>query len=371
MLTRVMLTVGGSTTTTYAYDWQDRLLSATTGSNVKSYLYDANGNCNEVKWNGTTTVTLSYDVENRVTGISYAGGGSNSFAYNGVNLRTSKTDSGGTKTYVTDGVNPASSVLKDGAAVYTPGTSERRGSTSSFYHADALGSTRNITNSSQSTTDTMLTDAFGNSLNRTGSNPTPFGFAGEWQYQADSQSGLMLLGNRYYDAEAGRFISKDPIKDGDNWYAYCNNNPLKWIDPSGLQKAEEKEKADEKKEKPKTLWDWIWPKDPVDYIGDRIRPPKDKSIFLPSGGIHYPPGYKGPYKPIPGGKSYPMASGGRVIVYPTPRGSKNPPRPGRNDPGQPYPYENGGKPIDLLPGSVLEDPGDKFLIIIRKPLPSK
>lgn len=80
----------------------------------------------------------------------------------------------------------------------------------------------------------MQTDAFGNSLSRTGTNPTPFLFAGQWQYQADSQSGLMLLGNRYYDAEAGRFISKDPIKAGDNWYAYCNNNPLKSIDPKGL-----------------------------------------------------------------------------------------------------------------------------------------
>jgi len=124
---------------------------------------------------------------------------------------------------------------KNRSPVYTPGISERRGSTSSFYHADSLGSTRNITGSTQTSTDTMLTDAFGNSLSRTGTNPTPFLFAGEHQYQADSQSGLMLLGNRYYDPEAGRFISKDPIKDGDNWYAYCENNPLKYVDPMGLE----------------------------------------------------------------------------------------------------------------------------------------
>ena len=31
----------------------------------------------------------------------------------------------------------------------------------------------------------------------------------------------------------GRFTSVDPIKDGLNWYAYCYNNPIKYVDPSG------------------------------------------------------------------------------------------------------------------------------------------
>jgi len=39
---------------------------------------------------------------------------------------------------------------------------------------------------------------------------------------------------RYYDATIGRFINVDPIQDGWNWYVYCNNNPLKFVDPSGL-----------------------------------------------------------------------------------------------------------------------------------------
>ena len=55
-------------------------------------------------------------------------------------------------------------------------------------------------------------------------------------YQSDSQSGLQLLGARYYDASIGRFISRDPsgYKGGLNFYAYCGNDPVNCSDPTGL-----------------------------------------------------------------------------------------------------------------------------------------
>ena len=148
-------------------------------------------------------------------------------------LRVQKTDSGGTTNYATDGASPASPVLADTNATYTPGLSERRGSTSKFYHSDALGSTRGITNSSQTATDGLLFDAFGMSVSRTGTTPTPFGFVGAAQYQTDPDSGLQLLGHRSYDASIGRFISSDPAHAGMNWYDYCENNPTRGIDPLG------------------------------------------------------------------------------------------------------------------------------------------
>ena len=36
------------------------------------------------------------------------------------------------------------------------------------------------------------------------------------------------------DATIGRFINVDPVQDGTNWYVYCNNNPLSFVDPTGL-----------------------------------------------------------------------------------------------------------------------------------------
>lgn len=44
----------------------------------------------------------------------------------------------------------------------------------------------------------------------------------------------MLLGHRYMDPSTGRFLTRDPVKDGRNWYGYCANNPLACADPDGL-----------------------------------------------------------------------------------------------------------------------------------------
>ena len=46
---------------------------------------------------------------------------------------------------------------------------------------------------------------------------------------------LNYFNARWYDADTGRFITEDPIRDGLLWYAYCNNNPMKFVDRNGLE----------------------------------------------------------------------------------------------------------------------------------------
>ena len=58
-------------------------------------------------------------------------------------------------------------------------------------------------------------------------------------YYYDIDIGLYCLGTRYYDSVTGRFASPDSYVStgqgllGYNMYAYCNNNPVNYYDPSG------------------------------------------------------------------------------------------------------------------------------------------
>ena len=52
-------------------------------------------------------------------------------------------------------------------------------------------------------------------------------------HQQDDESGLIYMRARYYEPGSGRFISQDPAMDGQNWYAYCNNNPVDYSDATG------------------------------------------------------------------------------------------------------------------------------------------
>jgi hypothetical protein len=55
----------------------------------------------------------------------------------------------------------------------------------------------------------------------------------------DAFGGRVFPGARFFEnenavGEEGRFTSEDPARDGINWYVYCANNPLAFIDPTGL-----------------------------------------------------------------------------------------------------------------------------------------
>jgi RHS repeat-associated protein len=55
------------------------------------------------------------------------------------------------------------------------------------------------------------------------------------QGTSQDASGLKLLGHRYYDSSTGRFQTRDPIKDGRNWYVYCDSESVTRVDYSGYR----------------------------------------------------------------------------------------------------------------------------------------
>jgi RHS repeat-associated protein len=107
-----------------------------------------------------------------------------------------------------------------------------------FLHSGLKDATAQ-TSTAQSLTATRVYDAFGMVVSSTGAWKGPFGYAGEHGYQEDA-TGLQLLGHRYYDPSTGRFLTRDPAKDGSNWYGYCGNEPTTLADPEGLDAIGEK-----------------------------------------------------------------------------------------------------------------------------------
>ena len=51
----------------------------------------------------------------------------------------------------------------------------------------------------------------------------------------DTDTGLYYYNARFYDPTLGRFITEDPARSGGNWYEYGNDNPLRFVDPTGLE----------------------------------------------------------------------------------------------------------------------------------------
>jgi RHS repeat-associated protein len=131
-------------------------------------------------------------------------------------------------------------VLSDGLATYQYGLGllgETRGGASKFFHLDSLGTARALSDASGAKSDGLETDAFGMVVSTVGTpvGARPFGFASGHGYQSDADTGLQRLGHRFYDPATGRFLSRDPIQAGDNWYAYCQNDPVNKVDPEGLE----------------------------------------------------------------------------------------------------------------------------------------
>ena len=114
--------------------------------------------------------------------------------------------------------------------------SQRRGTTTSTYHADALGSTRFLTDNTGNVTDTYLHDAWGNSVASTGTTVNPFKWVGKYGYYTDNSTAQVYVRARMYQPTVARWISVDPIFSVTKGMTYLVvlNHPVAFFDASGL-----------------------------------------------------------------------------------------------------------------------------------------
>ena len=101
---------------------------------------------------------------------------------------------------------------------------------------DGLGSVRHLTDGSGNLLLSRSYDAFGNVRHSSGTGVTHLGYTGELQ---DQLTGLVYLRARFYHPVLGRFLQRDsfggfqPRPQSLNRYAYTENNPVNYRDPSG------------------------------------------------------------------------------------------------------------------------------------------
>jgi len=106
-----------------------------------------------------------------------------------------------------------------------------------YYHYDGLGSVVALSDSDGDSCQSYEYSAYGQVA---ASDPNfianPYMFTGR---RFDIETGLYYYRARYYNPHIGRFMQTDPVgyNDDINWYLYCGNNPLGFVDPSGFTRA--------------------------------------------------------------------------------------------------------------------------------------
>lgn len=239
-----MSTAGGGRTT-YAYDLNanNRMSTEWSGTTTNTNTYDSNGNTTLKAVSGGGTTTYAYSDLDRLTSVRYPSGSTSSvYAYNGAGTRVKKVDTDGTATYfIYDGTDAIMELDSSGNATakywYGPDglVWMNKNLTNLYVACDHLGSVWNTVtlDSAETIKGTYTYTAFGDTTaSETIANN--FRYAGALGYYNDPESGMMLLGARYYSSGAGRFLTSDPVRDGRNWYMYVSDNPVVYSDANGL-----------------------------------------------------------------------------------------------------------------------------------------
>jgi RHS repeat-associated protein len=202
---------------------------------------DSNGNT-QTKVVGSNTTSYAWDFENRLNSVTLPGtGGTVSFAYDPFGRRIKKVSSAGTSIFAYDDVNLIEETNATGAVVARYAQDRRideplamlRGGATSYYHADGLGSITSLTNTAGAVAATQVYDSFGNTTSSSGTLTNPFRYTGR---EADDNIHAYFYRARYFDPFSGRFVSEDPARfpGGINFYTYVENDPVGLIDPFGF-----------------------------------------------------------------------------------------------------------------------------------------
>jgi RHS repeat-associated protein len=242
-----------SATSTYTYaETNYANPHAATSIGGASLTYDNNGNLRSYG-----SKTYGWDYRNRMAS-STEGATNLTFKYDHSNQRILKGDGTATTTYTNQYHNIAGATttryIYAGGEVVATITADGISTTTTYTHADHLGSTNAVTDSNGDLTKTLDYYPYGSERINSGSDDQQRTYIGQY---FDDDIDLSYLNARYYNGAQGQFLSMDPaylalgdekqVKDlssfnqqiyltdpqGLNSYAYARDNPITRSDPTG------------------------------------------------------------------------------------------------------------------------------------------
>jgi YD repeat-containing protein len=181
---------------------------------LTTFRYDPNGNLLTAT-DGTGTTIYAWDSENRLLSVASPLNGTETYTYTSDGMRRQKVTSAQTTNFVWDGQNVLQerSVTNVRLAQYTdyPGewgglAAQRQGSTSSYYGFDSQSSTRILVSAGGVVTDSYSYKAYGAPLQFTGSTINGSQFLGNAGMYADS-SGRGVHRHAFYDLSFARLLA--------------------------------------------------------------------------------------------------------------------------------------------------------------------
>lgn len=236
----------------YNYDNIDRLTKEEVPSSTNQYSYDGRGNRSAFEGKLPTdigTTTYTYDERNRLRSTSNEKTGTKTaYTYFGDGLRATKVENGDETKYVylngkvieeldAAGNVKARNIWGNDLLYRKDLVANKNG----YYGYNSHGDVVSISDENGQDLNTYEYDTWGNVTSQTEGMSNPFKYSGEIY---DEKTGFYYLRARYYDPTVGRFISEDTYKgqvDNPltlNRYTYVENNPLRYIDPTGHWKQE-------------------------------------------------------------------------------------------------------------------------------------
>ena len=219
--------------TTYQYDLQGSLIREQSTDLCRQYLYNDFHQCIQ-----TDVIRGREEEAERLVQQNF---------YDGEGLRFALIENGSNTGFITDGWNNVTEfdgngrvrkrIIRGMGIAASEDTEQKEDNIFTtayhYYHGNERMDVEYITDEAGSVRNSYAYDAFGGIISSKETIPNRYTYNGE---SYDKTTEQYYLRKRFYNPKLCRFTQEDEYRgDGLNLYAFCANNPVMYVDPSGYE----------------------------------------------------------------------------------------------------------------------------------------